>query len=262
MSFHERAFDTPVLRLDEVDSTNAEGLRRAAAGERGPLWITADRQTAGRGRSGRNWTQAPGNLAASFVFSPQCELGALHQLSLLAGVAVFDAIGKACGATLAGLRLKWPNDILLGRAKTGGILVETSSWRGTTVAVIGIGVNVASAPAIADRTVGALSERQAHASAPALLAALDETLLAWLATWDQARNFDALRTAWLGRAGAIGEPITVNLGATRIDGHFHGIDAGGALLLRDADGMVRRLTYGDVTLADAAGRSCERTTDD
>ena len=127
-----------LVHLEEVDSTNAEAMRRVLAGERGPMWITADRQTAGRGRSGRAWSSTPGNLLASFIVQLDCAPAMAAQLSLVAGIATIDAIRRA--GTLRGLRLKWPNDILVGTAKAGGILVESTSRPGQpgTIAVIGV----------------------------------------------------------------------------------------------------------------------------
>ncbi len=118
------------VHLEEVDGTNAEAMRRVLAGERGPLWISADRQLSGRGRSGRIWTSAPGNLFASVVATLDCQPAAAGQLSLVAGVAVIDAIRRA--GDVPGLRLKWPNDILVGMAKAGGILVESTVATRTT----------------------------------------------------------------------------------------------------------------------------------
>ena len=253
MTVHGRAFDTPVLKLDEIDSTNAECLRRAQSGERGPLWIVAERQTAGRGRSGRSWSQAGGNFAASFLFVPDGPLGALHQLALLCGVAVHEAIDRAAGGAVPTLRLKWPNDILVGHAKAGGILVEAATWRGTTVAVAGIGLNIVHAPAIGGRTVARLGDYAGGLTSEAMLAALDAAMHRWLGVWQGGAGFGQIRNAWLARTGAAGEHLSVNAGAERIEGTFHGIDDGGALLLRLADGSLRRLTYGDVSLAGAAG---------
>jgi len=253
MTVHERAFDTPVLKLDEVDSTNAECLRRAQNGERGPLWIVACRQTAGRGRSGRSWSQAAGNLAASLLFVPDGPLEVLHQLALLSGVAVHEAIERAAGGAVPALRLKWPNDILVGHAKAGGILVESTTWRGATVAVAGIGLNIAQAPAIRGRAVARLGDHADGLTSEGMLAALDASMQRWLGVWQGGTGFGQIRNAWLARAGSSGEHLAVNAGADRIEGIFHGIDDGGALLLRLADGSLRRLTYGDVSLAGAAG---------
>lgn len=118
------------LILDQVGSTNREALALAEAGEAGPLWIVARRQTAGRGRADRQWLSAPGNLHASLLLNLVCPPTAVPQLALLAGVATLDAIRQADArgrdGGLTGLRLKWPNDILIGQAKCAGILVESS----------------------------------------------------------------------------------------------------------------------------------------
>jgi BirA family biotin operon repressor/biotin-[acetyl-CoA-carboxylase] ligase len=137
---------TRLVRLEEIDGTNAEAMRRVLGGEGGPLWVTAERQTAGRGRLGRAWTSQMGNLFASYVVTIDCPPATAAQLSLVAGVAVIDALWEA--GDVAGLRLKWPNDILVGEAKAGGILVESTSRPGRqgTVAVVGVGLNLSSAP--------------------------------------------------------------------------------------------------------------------
>ena len=91
----------------------------------------ARRQTQGRGRSGRHWASEPGNLYASLLQRLACPQSDVHQLSLLAGVAVVEAIAAAAGAQpIAGLRLKWPNDVLIGGAKCAGILPESQSGGG------------------------------------------------------------------------------------------------------------------------------------
>src|SRR4029079_11680590 len=102
--------------------------------------------TAGRGRSGGGWPSQAGNLFASFVVTIDCPPAMAAQLSLVAGVAVIDALRDA--GDVPGLRLKWPNDILVDKAKTGVILVESTSRPGRkgTVAVVGIGLNLADAP--------------------------------------------------------------------------------------------------------------------
>src|ERR1700680_2406864 len=134
--------------LEEAGSTNTEAFKRAAAGEAGPLWIMARRQTNGRGRSGRMWASEPGNLYASLLQRLACPQSVVHQLSLLAGVAAVEAIAAAVGGRINGLRLKWPNDVLIGEAKCAGILPESQIGAGGSevVVVIGIGINLASHP--------------------------------------------------------------------------------------------------------------------
>jgi BirA family transcriptional regulator, biotin operon repressor / biotin---[acetyl-CoA-carboxylase] ligase len=241
--------------LDEVGSTNTEAFKRAEAGERRPLWVVARRQTQGRGRSGRSWGSEPGNLYASLLQAIACPQSAVHQISLLAGVAVIDAIrAVAGGAGLAGLRLKWPNDVLVGRAKCAGILAESApaAGRAEMTVVIGIGINLAWHPADIGREATHLAAHGVDVTPEAMLQALAPAVQGWLDAWQGGAGFAQVRAAWLERGGPIGEPVTVDTGVKPIEGAFVGLDRDGALLLRDAQGERRRVTYGDVTLAGPA----------
>jgi BirA family biotin operon repressor/biotin-[acetyl-CoA-carboxylase] ligase len=243
----------PVVRLASVDSTNAEAMRRAVAGERGPVWIMADAQSSGRGRAGRTWSSGAGNLMASLLVTLEAPMAEAYQLALVAGVAAFDAIAEAMPAMPPGLRLKWPNDILIGGAKAGGILIESTTIghdagekRGFS-AVVGIGINVSSSPGALDRPATHLA---AHESVPApevLIGFVAEAAARWLAVWDEGRGFAAVREAWLTRAHPIGERMSVNAGSGRVSGAFLGLDTDGALLLHTDQGS-RRFTFGDVCL--------------
>lgn len=245
----------PVDELVEVDSTNSEALRRAASGQRGPVWILAQRQSAGRGRSGRSWSSAEGNLAATLLLAPGCPVSALHQLSLITGVAAFDALREliaAGGSTdTSRLRLKWPNDVLLEEAKLGGILIESTTVAGGVVAAIGIGINIGVAPSAAGRTTAAVGQLVANVTPRVLLTAIDQHLRRLLAVWNAGGGFSLIRMQWLERAGRIGEPIEVNTGKETIRGVFAGIDETGALLVDSVRGQLhdlRRITFGDVSL--------------
>jgi BirA family transcriptional regulator, biotin operon repressor / biotin---[acetyl-CoA-carboxylase] ligase len=236
--------------LEEVGSTNAEAFKRAAAGDTGPLWVVARRQTQGRGRSGRQWASEPGNLYASLLRRLACPQAIVHQLSLVAGVAVVEAITGAAGRRIAGLRLKWPNDVLIGEAKCAGILAESQS-AGTAaevIVVIGIGTNLVSHPPGLLRAATDLASHGLAVSPETMLANLATSLERWLAIWDCGRGFAEAREAWLANAGAIGEGMTVDTGRERIAGTFLGLDPAGALLLRDGSGRERKLAFGDVTL--------------
>jgi BirA family biotin operon repressor/biotin-[acetyl-CoA-carboxylase] ligase len=237
-----------LIDLDEVDGTNAEAMRLVLRGERGPLWIRAKRQTAGRGRSGRAWTSQGGNLFASYVVSLNCPLEKAGQLSLVAGVAVIDAVRRA--GDVPGLRLKWPNDILIAGAKVGGILVESSTPAppARIVVIIGVGLNLVSAPADLGRSATFLAEAGLALSPRDALCFLAQTMSDWIRIWDDGAGFVQVREAWLGRAGAIGEPLTVNAARGPVAGTFAGIDATGALLIDDAGGNQISFAFGDVTL--------------
>ncbi len=233
---------------DEIDSTNAEAMRRIASGERGPLWITAHHQSRGRGRSGRSWNSAEGSLAATLVLAPGCSAAVLPQISLVAGVAAHAAIAEALPAgARPRVRLKWPNDVLVAGAKVSGILVESTVAGGGMVAVIGTGINVAAPPALGDRPTTSLALNGATCNRPQVSAGLAASLAVWLGVWDRGAGFEAVRAAWLERAGPLGAPMTVNAGGAPVAGTYAGLDAEGALLLDTAGGR-QRFTFGDVAL--------------
>ena len=131
-----------LIERDTVGSTNTEALALAQAGERGPLWITARRQNAGRGRRGRVWVSEPGNLYASLLLSDPSPPDRAAELSFVAALAVHDAVTSLIARAPARLSLKWPNDLLFDGKKFAGILIE---GEGPAV-VIGVGVNCAHHP--------------------------------------------------------------------------------------------------------------------
>src|ERR1700733_3526522 len=111
-----------LLTYREIDSTNAEALRLMRQGERGPLWIAAEQQSAGRGRRGRKWISVPGNLHASLLLADPGPVVHWPQLSFVAALAVHDAVVELAPEIRPMLELKWPNDLLLSGAKFAGIL--------------------------------------------------------------------------------------------------------------------------------------------
>lgn len=237
---------TPILALEEVDSTNAEARRRAAAGETGPLWITAQRQSAGRGRRGRSWETGAGNLAATYLFATDRPAIEAAQVSFVAALAVADL--AAVYVTGAAISLKWPNDLMLAGVKAAGILVESGARadHGLWVAV-GIGVNLASAPQVSERAATTFA---AHMRAPPpavmeALSTLSEALERWRGVWERS-GFPLIAEAWTARAHGIGERCVARLPHETLEGLAEGLDGDGALKLRLADGQVRRITAGDV----------------
>jgi BirA family transcriptional regulator, biotin operon repressor / biotin---[acetyl-CoA-carboxylase] ligase len=245
-----------VIVLGQIDSTNSEAMRRVTSGETGPLWIRAEAQSRGRGRSGRSWTSEPGNLYATLLFAPGCAPSEAHQLSLLTGVAVYDAIAAMAGGNITGLRLKWPNDVLIGSAKVAGILAESTTGRdGLLVAVVGVGINLAHAPADAGHSTTYLSKHGVSADPATALDQLDKAMQHWLGTWGRGHGFAAIRGAWLERAGSIGETLAINASEGRVEGRFAGLDADGSLLLTDTAGRERCFQFGDVSVVAGGART-------
>ena len=237
-----------IVEFETIDSTNTEAHRRAVAGERGPLWIRSDRQEQGRGRSGRAWSSPPGNLSATYLFTPACERMVLHQLSFVAGLAAYDAIAPHLGDS-APLQLKWPNDVLIGPAKVGGILVESANYDGEIVVIIGMGINIAVTPDIEGRAVTQIDLYGAAPTPSNLIEILSQRMQSWLAIWQKGQGFSEIRTAWLERAHATGQRLTVNTNERQLEGTFAGLADNGALLLATADGPPTRIEHGDVSLA-------------
>jgi BirA family biotin operon repressor/biotin-[acetyl-CoA-carboxylase] ligase len=239
------------LHLDETGSTNADAMRLALKGEELPLWVIADRQTDGRGRAGRRWTSPEGNLYASVAFCCQAPIEKAGQLSLVAGISVIDAIRANTElAPDTGLRLKWPNDVLIGTAKAGGILVESTTARGSPgfLAVIGFGLNLEAAPDDLGRAATAISR---HGKAPAtreMLETLADKLTLWLDRWNAASDFESVRRAWIERAGPLGEAMTINTVQGLVSCTYQGLSGTGALRA-EVKGKMREFSHGDVALA-------------
>ena len=242
------------IHLPEVDSTNAEAMRRSLAGCAVPLWIRADRQTRGRGRSGRPWqSDHTGNLYASLLLDLSCGPEVAAQLSLVTGVAVIDAIrslssgGPSSDAIVCELQLKWPNDILIGSAKAGGILIESTRHRGVLSVVIGIGLNLVGSPSDTGRAVTSLNLHKIHADPQLMLRHVRQHMDRWLGIWQEGAGFGLCRQAWAVRATPVGTELTVNAGVGPVSGRFQGLDDDGALLLQTSTGR-QRFSFGDVTL--------------
>ena len=234
-----------------IDSTNEEARRLAAKGEAGPIWIRADRQTAGRGRRGRAWDSPNGNLAATLFLRPSKSAAESAQLSFVAALAASDAI--ASFAPRNDIKLKWPNDVLADGKKIAGILLESASTGDAppTWLAIGIGINLAQFPTETEFPATSLSALGATVPAPATgLAALAAAFAKWYEVWN-GHGFPRVRDAWLSRAAGLGTRIRARLQNEETSGVFEGIDSSGALMLREAVDRVRLIAAGDVFFANS-----------
>lgn len=233
----------PVRHFAELDSTNSEAARLAQAGEAGPLWIVAERQTAGRGRRGRVWQGASGNLAATLLLTTQKPPAQAAQMAFVAALALADM--AAAFVAQAFVRVKWPNDLLVGGAKAGGVLIETGAAPGGGLwLAVGIGANLAEAPSDTPYPATCLAAQVAAPSPDAALAVLDAGFARWMGVWEQG-GFEPIRAAWTARAHGLGAACTVAFGHRSVTGIHEGLDADGALLLR-VGGAQQRITAGDV----------------
>ena len=205
------------------------------------LWLRAERQTAGRGRQGRAWESPANNFYGSTLVRLRPGDPSAATLGFVAAVALAELVLRSLpGAAI----LKWPNDLLVAGAKLSGILLE----RADDAVVVGIGVNLAHHPDLADCATTSLAAHGVAIGAAAFAEMLADGFARWLARW-RAEGFAPVRQRWLdlahprGTALSVGQPDGV-----RVDGLFDGLDAEGALILRLASGDRRVIHAADVFL--------------
>jgi BirA family biotin operon repressor/biotin-[acetyl-CoA-carboxylase] ligase len=232
-------------RYETLGSTNAEALVRARAGVRGPLWITAEAQSGGRGRRGKSWVSPPGNLYATLLLTEPSPPALAPQLSFVAGLAVHDAVAACAPGLAPKLRLKWPNDVLLDGRKLSGMLIEAESQPRFSLA-IGIGVNCVSHPLDTGYGATDLQANNVPIAAQGLLPRLAAAMSARVEQWAAGAGFATIRSDWLARAASLGETILVRLPERELTGIFEGIDADGRLLLVTPDKTTETVAAGDI----------------
>ena len=243
-----------ILAYDEVDSTSSEAFRMADAGQRGPIWVIARRQTAGRGRLGRHWESHVGNLHTSLLLTFDAMPQDAFPLSLLAGIALHEAVAPILNQ--APVRLKWPNDLIdAHNRKLAGILLESRNLTttGGVALVLGFGVNVATAPEGLGIETTSLTALGAGISVDAVFSNLIDQVENWLAQWHASPRHRAGRTrfqaAWSERAMTVGQEISARVTAgDAVRGRFNGITDEGSLKLGLANGGERIISVGDISL--------------
>jgi BirA family biotin operon repressor/biotin-[acetyl-CoA-carboxylase] ligase len=254
-------------RVAQTKSTNDDLLERWRAGELiDPVARITHQQTAGKGRAGRTWLAKPGDsICFSLAFPFKRKPAELTGLSLLVGLAVISGIAQAYDldeATLyrAGLRLKWPNDLLLNNAKLGGILIEGGQAKtgDPTWMIVGIGMNLRNANEIesslggnSDLKVGALDQLLPPQSNPPDVEYLWLKLIAslehHLSEFDQ-HGFGMYQEKWKIWDAYLGQTVCISgAGKEPIYGIAQGIDQAGALLLQQANQTIA-IHAGDISL--------------
>ena len=245
----------PILLLDQTDSTNADARRRADAGETGPLWIVARRQTEGRGRRGRSWESQDGNLFSTLLQLTRKPPAEAAQVTFVAALAIADLLDAWAPASL--VTIKWPNDVMLAGRKTSGVLVESGAHEaGGLWLAVGIGVNLASAPEGTERPATALAHHlRGDVTAPPTVEAaaskLAEAFDVWMTRWETL-GFEPILDAWRARTAGLDGPAVARLGRETVEGLAEGVAPDGALKLRLADGSLRLISAGDVFFGEAA----------
>jgi BirA family biotin operon repressor/biotin-[acetyl-CoA-carboxylase] ligase len=247
--------------FDQIGSTNAEALLRARDGEAGPMWFVTSEQTAGRGRRHRAWIAPRGNLASSILEVMEISPPVAATLGFAAGLALETALQKvsveaslrSAGSDHMKFALKWPNDVLAGRQKLAGILLEAEAVGDNRLAVVvGIGTNVVAAPEGTPTPATSLAALGVQIGAEELFAALSDAWTEFRGIWDNGRGFGDIRKLWLERAAGLGERVAVQTGNSVIEGTFDTLDETGCMIVRAADGRRLPVTAGDVYFGTAA----------
>src|SRR5581483_3248080 len=215
-----------LVAFDEAGSTNTEAMARARQGERGPVWFVTDLQTAGRGRRHRPWIAPRGNLASSILEVMTVQPAVAATLGFAAGLALERALAtlsveaamRSPGSDDLKFSLKWPNDVLAGRQKLAGILLEAEAVPGGLAVVVGIGTNVVAAPTDTPTPATSLKALGIDVGAEELFAALSDGWAEFRGIWDHGRGFGEVRRLWLERAAGLGQAVAVKSGGEPIEG--------------------------------------------
>lgn len=231
-------YEWKYFEFKEVGSTN-DKIREYCQSEGQRVVVRADTQTAGRGRWGRSWQSAAGNLFFSAAF--EFDIKEAGKLAFICSLSLLQALKKI--APSADILLKWPNDVLLNGAKVSGILLEKGEGN---YIIAGIGVNVAVAPKVENAVykITSLADAAIKTTAPELMLLFMESFSQNLSLL-QTKGFAVLRTEWLKYAKNLGKEIIVRQNGKEWKGVFAGIDEDAVLLMQTPAG-VRKILAGDV----------------
>ncbi|AZE51519.1 Biotin operon repressor [Pseudomonas chlororaphis] len=246
---YEQSKDCPwvVLAFDSIDSTNAEALRAVERGVPAPFLVLAERQTAGRGRRGRKWVSPfAENVYYSLVLRIDGGMRQLEGLSLVVGLAVMQTLREF---GVAGAGLKWPNDVLVGRKKIAGILLELVGDPADVCHVVlgvGINVNMQKTDEVDQQWTSMRLESGKQVDRNQLVARLSMMLRAYLER-HQAHGFSSIQEEWEQNHLWQGNAVSLIAGVNKIDGVVMGIDQQGALRL-EVDGVEKVYSGGELSL--------------
>lgn len=237
----------PTRHYPTIDSTNLEAHRLFATGERGPLFLLADEQTAGKGRLDRNWASLRGNCYSTLVLPLASEISIVPQVGFVVALAVAEVLRSLAIQS----HLKWPNDVLARGAKISGILCEVLAQTPLTIA-IGCGINVAHAPTGLAYPATCLNAEGANTTRDDVFDLYKQALTHELALWNEGENFAAIRKRWASLAIGIGETISFISGTEHLTGTFETITEQGAVVLKPALGPPYILHAGDMHIPSLA----------
>ncbi|CAI3933105.1 biotin--[acetyl-CoA-carboxylase] ligase [Commensalibacter communis] len=230
-----------------LPSTNDYCIEQARLKEKINLAVLTDSQTAPRGSRGREWVEPTGNLALSFLYWPSFSVEKIGWVPFISSLALFDAVTELCG-TYSDLYIKWPNDLLFQNKKIAGILIESHVEYPNVLEwfVIGIGLNICSAPMVEGRELGCLKDFVSDELPSPLLIAdkIRQYLSYWISRLDQGQE-QFIRESWLQKGLPLGRSLTVTSGNEKYIGIYKGIDEKGFLLLQ-TETSLKQLSAGEL----------------
>jgi len=234
-----------IIYIPSVSSTM--DVARKSARERaieGTL-VIADRQTAGRGRTGRTWISLQGGLSFSVILYPV--VPQLFSLIMIASLAVVHSIESL---TLLHAGIKWPNDVLINGKKVCGILIESAvKGAGVDFSIIGIGLNVnGEPPALSPPAILATSLSVETGQEISRLKMLSKLMEEIEQLYEMVRAGRSLVSEWRQRLETLGRQVQVEMDGITISGIAEDVEENGSLILRGLDGKLTKVVAGDVTL--------------
>lgn len=237
-----------VLRFESLPSTNTELSRLASEGAEEGVSVVADEQTAGRGRLQRAWSSPKGaGLYFSILLRPKIATNYWPLITMMAAVAVYDALGEACRLQAD---IKWPNDLLSGERKICGILAESIETPSGRAVIVGIGINLtenAYPSELADVATSISEATGRPVDREAILAGLLRWLTHWYSLLNESALPESIVSAWSSRSSyAFGRLVQVTNGNEVWQGTTCGIERDGALRLRTAGDEIKLIRAGDV----------------
>lgn len=239
-----------VICLDTVDSTNTFAMELGGRDAEHGTAVIAERQTKGKGRLGREWASPPGrNIAMSVLLRPSMPIREVTLLTVMASVACCRTLREATGLSVT---IKWPNDLMVGGRKVGGILTEMKSAAERMIfAVIGIGINLNSEPAdfppdVRATATSVKTETGREHSKTLVIAGICNELESWYEVL-VSKGRQPLLDEWRNLSSMLGKPVSVATGKETLRGIAKDIDDQGMLILELPSGAAVTLRAGDVT---------------
>ncbi|WP_182417237.1 biotin--[acetyl-CoA-carboxylase] ligase [Bartonella sp. HY038] len=235
-----------------LDSTNQLATEFAKNGDQGKLWIVADEQLAGRGRRGRQWVSPKGNFFVSLLLVDDFAPHNAATLGFVTGVSLIEALEQhkrsiGFGIFNEPVKLKWPNDLLVGDAKLSGILLELVTLPNQNHAIIiGIGGNIVSSPDNMPYPTAALHNIGYNIDAAQWFESLSDTWATNYKLWDKGKNLSAIRDKWLQHAANLGGRVNIMVNGELITGVFETIDENCQLVIYQDNGVRKTISAGEV----------------